>query len=43
MEYFEHCMTHEQLEQEHRRLVIKMHPDRNPNDPEATAKFQEMQ
>ena len=36
-------MTHEQLEQEHRRLVIKMHPDRNPNDPEATAKFQEMQ
>ena len=43
MEYFENCMTHEQLEQEHRRLVIKMHPDRNPNDPEATAKFQEMQ
>lgn len=36
-------MTHEQLELEHRRLVIKMHPDRNPNDPEATAKFQEMQ
>ena len=36
-------MTHEALEQEHRRLVIKMHPDRNPNDPEATAKFQEMQ
>ena len=43
MEYFVNCMTHEQLEQEHRRLVIKMHPDRNPNDPEATAKFQEMQ
>ena len=43
MEYFASCMTHEQLEQEHRRLVIKMHPDRNPNDPEATAKFQEMQ
>lgn len=36
-------MNQEQLEQEHRRLVIKMHPDRNPNDPEATAKFQEMQ
>lgn len=43
MEYFANCMTHEQLEQEHRRLVIKMHPDRNPNDPEATAEFQEMQ
>ena len=43
MEYFANCMTNEQLEQEHRRLVIKMHPDRNPNDPEATAKFQEMQ
>lgn len=43
MEYFANCMTHEQLEQEHRRLVIKMHPDRNPDDPEATAKFQEMQ
>ncbi len=36
-------MTHEQLEQEHRQLVIKMHPDRNPNDTEATAKFQDMQ
>ena len=43
VEYFADCMTHEALEQEHRRLVIKMHPDRNPNDPEATAKFQEMQ
>lgn len=43
MEYFAKCMTHEALELEHRRLVIKMHPDRNPNDPEATAKFQEMQ
>jgi len=41
--YFDNCMTTEQLEQEHKRLVIQLHPDRNPNDPEATAKFQEMQ
>ena len=41
--YFDDCMTTEQLEQEHKRLVIQLHPDRNPNDPEATAKFQEMQ
>ena len=43
MNYFDNCMTHEQLEQEHRRLVIKMHPDRNPDNPNATAEFQEMQ
>ena len=43
VEYFENCMTNEQLEQEHRRLVIKMHPDRNPDNPNATAEFQEMQ
>ena len=43
MEYLANCMTHEQLEQEHRRLVIKMHPDRNPDNPNATAEFQEMQ
>ena len=43
MNYFDNCMTHEQLELEHRRLVIKLHPDRNPDDPNATAEFQEMQ
>ena len=36
-------MNQEQLEKEHRRLVIKMHPDRNPDNPNATAEFQEMQ
>lgn len=41
--YFMSCMTEEQLTKEHRRLVIEMHPDRNPDDPDATAKFQEMQ
>ena len=43
MEYFKNCMTQEQLEQEHRKMVIKMHPDRNPDNPNATAEFQEMQ
>lgn len=43
MEYFKNCMTKEQLEQEHKRLVIQLHPDRNPNNPNATAEFQEMQ
>ncbi len=42
-EYFKDCRTEEELQKEHRRLVIQMHPDRNPDDPDATAKFQEMQ
>ena len=42
-EYFNHCMTEDELRKEHRRLVVKMHPDRNLDDPDATAKFQEMQ
>lgn len=36
-------MTKEQLEQEHKKLVKQLHPDRNPNNPNATAEFQEMQ
>lgn len=36
-------MTIEDLNREHRRLVVQMHPDRNADDPDATAKFQEMQ
>lgn len=43
MEYFTHCTTKEQLEQEHKRLVVKLHPDRNSHNPNATAEFQEMQ
>ena len=42
-DYFSKCMTIEDLNREHRRLVVQMHPDRNHDDPDATAKFQEMQ
>lgn len=42
-EYFNHCTTEDELRKEHRRLVVKLHPDRNLDDPDATAKFQEMQ
>lgn len=41
--YFSKCMTIDDLNREHRRLVVQMHPDRNHDDPDATAKFQEMQ
>lgn len=42
-EYFKDCRTEEELQKEHRKLVLQMHPDRNAGDPGATAKFQEMQ
>ena len=42
-DYFSKCTTIDELNREHRRLVIEMHPDRNHDDPYATAKFQEMQ
>lgn len=33
----------EQLEKKHRTLVLQLHPDRNPDDPNVTREFQEMQ
>ena len=42
-DYFSKCNTIDELNREHRRLVVQMHPDRNHDDPDATAKFQEMQ
>ena len=36
-------MTIESLEQKHRKLVLQLHPDRNPDKADATREFQEMQ
>ena len=42
-DYFKDCMDEEQLRARYRELCVKMHPDRNPGNPDATAEFQEMQ
>ena len=42
-DYFNDCMTLEALEQKHRKLVLQLHPDRNPDKAGATREFQEMQ
>lgn len=41
--YFADCMTQEELRQKYRELCVRMHPDRNQENPNATAEFQEMQ
>lgn len=43
MEYFKDCMNEEQLKARYRELCVKMHPDKNTDNPNATAEFQEMQ
>lgn len=42
MEYFKDCMTQEELRARYRELCVKMHPDRNADNPNATSEFQEM-
>lgn len=42
-DYFSDCYTLEALEQKHRKLVLQLHPDRNPDKADATREFQEMQ
>lgn len=41
--YFDDCMNEEQLKARFRELCVKMHPDKNTDNPNATADFQEMQ
>lgn len=41
--YFDDCMNEEQLKARYRELCVKMHPDKNTDNPNATAEFQEMQ
>ena len=43
MNYFDDCMNEEQLKTRYRDLCVKMHPDKNTDNPNATAEFQEMQ
>ena len=43
MNYFDDCMNEEQLKARFKELAKKLHPDLNPDNPNATAEFQEMQ
>ena len=43
MEYFKDCMTLDALKARYKEWVLKLHPDRNPDNPNAEAEFKEMQ
>lgn len=42
MKYFKECKTRQQLKDQFRNLAMQHHPDKNPNDPTATATMQEI-
>lgn len=42
MEYFADCTTKEQLKKRYREWTLKLHPDRNPDNPNAAEEFKEM-
>ena len=43
MRYFDGCMTLEELKAKYKEWVLKLHPDRNPDNPNAAEEFKEMQ
>lgn len=43
MEYFKDCTTQEELKARYREWTLKLHPDKNPGNPNAEAEFKEMQ